>query len=300
MQPLLVCGQANSRRIRSFGPVIVTETSESDGPCKLYAFCKKSFPHISKSGLQKCFIAGSIMVNGKPVQCGHVEESRRLQLGDIIKIEIDLDAVDELIVNTTELNVLHIQKGYAILFKACGVSAAFDKELDKALKTRLWGGQRKTECQLLYHLEKGFSGICVVAENADHLLELRSLCCKNRIAESEDSIHDNDIAEISDSCRDILTDNRCDLGDDDSTLLRPHHPCRFPATSQQKPFLELTHRCIICGKIGYVGELVMLATGHSDYQVIILFFYCFNCNLHLKKFSSVFSNFLIFRLQSHF
>jgi hypothetical protein len=262
---MAVCSQAGNRRIRSFGPVTVLETSESDGPCKLYAFCKRSFPHISKSVLQKCFLAGSIIVNDKSVQPGHIEESRRLQLGDIVKIQIDLDAVDELIANTTELKVLHTQKGYAILFKACGVSAAFGKELDKALKTRLWGGERKTECQLLYHLEKGFSGICVVAETADHLIELRSLCCENRIAECED----NEIAEIIDSCGDVLNNNSCDP-DDDSTA-RSRHPCQ--STSKQKSFLELTHRCIICGKIGEVGELVLLATGHLDYQVSVLFLY---------------------------
>ena len=54
-----------------------------------------------------------------------------------------------------------------MLSKVCGVSAAFDKELDKALKARLWGGHRKKECQLLYHLEKGFSGLCIVAETPD-------------------------------------------------------------------------------------------------------------------------------------
>jgi hypothetical protein len=267
------CSQAGHRRIRSFGPVTVIATGESDCPCKLYAFCKRNFPHISKSGLQKCFMAGSVIVNDKSIQPGHIEESRRLQLGDVVKIQIDLDAVDELIINTTDLKVLHIQKGYAILFKACGLSAAFDKELDKALKTRLWGGQRKTECQLLYHLEKGFSGICVVAETANHLLELRSLCCENRIKQCEDSRPDNEITEISDSCGDILIDSRCNLCGENTALLRSHHPCRCTATSQQKPFLELTHRCIICGKIGEVGELVFLATGHLDYQVSILFFY---------------------------
>lgn len=282
MQPMLDRSQPSIRRIRSFGPATVFETTESDRPCKLYAFCKKSFPHISKSGLQKCFLAGSIIVNGKSIQCGHIEESRRLQLGDIVKIQVDLDAADELIVNTTELNVLHIQKGYAILFKACGVSAAFDKDFDKALKARLWGGQRKTECQLLYHLEKGFSGICIVAETAASLSELRSLCCVNSIAECQDSSHDDDIAQISDSCRDILDDNRCDLVGDESALHHPHRSCRNSSTSQQEPFLELTHRCIICGKIGEVGDMVLLATGHRDYKVRHFFLYCNNCNERLR------------------
>lgn len=282
MLPIAVRCPAEKRRIRNFGPVTVVETSESDGPLKLYAFCKRSFPHISKSVLQKCFMAGNIIVNGISIRRGHDEESRRLESGDSVKVQIDLDAVDELIVNTTELNVLHIQKGFAILSKACGISAAFDKDFDKALKCRLWGGMRKKECHLLYHLEKGFSGICVVAETAENLLELRSLCCDNRMAEYRDSNHDNDSTAISDSCRDIVTDSTCDLGVDGNTILHPYQTFRISASLRHEPFMQIIHRCIICGKIGEIGELVSLETGHKDYRVRLLFFYCSHCNLNLS------------------
>ena len=141
---------------------------------KLYAFCKRKFPILSKKVLVKCFLTGCMILNGKRLSNGHSDESKRIVSGDVVEILIDLDAVDARIIDNTDLNVLHIQNGYAVLMKPCGVSAAFKKDLDKALKAKLWNGQRKRECQLLYHMEKGFSGICIVAETAEHLFKLRT------------------------------------------------------------------------------------------------------------------------------
>ena len=253
---------AKGSGFRRHGPVIFSECSGEGCPTKLLAFCKKSFPYMSKNGLQKCFLAGNVFVNDIPVRCGHEDEYKILRLHDKVEIVIDLDAADALIIASTHLDVLHIQCGYAVIVKASGESAAFDKGLDKALKSKLWGGIRKRECQLLYHLEKGCSGICIVAETAEHLLELRSLCCKNGHVRGASNVHNqNNIAGAYSYQSDILHD---------------HHEVVSPApsvitetdfTADQGPFLELTYRCIICGTIGEVDELAFIETGHKDYPV---------------------------------
>lgn len=237
--------EEKSRGFRRHGPISVLDDSELDGPLKLYAFCKRSFPQISKKGLQKCFLAGSVLVNEERNRCGHEDEFRRLKLGDVIEILIDLDAADALVVESTELNILHSQDGFAVISKACGVSAAFDKELDKALKSKLWNGLRKKECQLFYHLEKGFSGICIVAETAEDLLRLRYLSCSNGSV--------------------IRVENESAVNSDHSQV--GSHLMQISQTAEHKPFLELIHRCIVCGKIGEVGEHVFLDTGHKLYPV---------------------------------
>jgi hypothetical protein len=167
-----------TRGIRRFGPVKVAYI-DTESSLKLYSFCKRSFQHLSKGVLTKCFNNANILVNNERIRPGHEDESRRLVEGDVVEIQIDLDAADALIVEKTDLQVLHIQDGYAILYKPSGLSSAFGKEMDKALKSKLWNGGRKNTCQLLYNLEKGFSGLCIVAEDSDNLLKLRGLLCVN-------------------------------------------------------------------------------------------------------------------------
>lgn len=229
-----------TRGFRRHGPISVLDDNLISGTLKLFSFCKRSFPSLSKKALQDCFLAGCIFVNQERIRCGHDDESKRLFPGDIVEIKIDLDAADAAAVEATELNVLHTQDGFAIITKVSGVSAAFDKDLDKALKSKLWGGRRKSECQLLYHLEKGFSGICVVAENAESLLQLRALSCVDRLAEFDES------SSVDMTARSITS------GD---------------IRSNQQPFLELIHRCIVCGKLGEVDEVGFLDTGHKAYPV---------------------------------
>ena len=234
-----------TRGFRRHGPISVLDDNLISGALKLFSFCKRSFPSLSKKALQDCFLAGCIFVNQERIRSGHDDESKRLFPGDMVEIKIDLDAADAAAVEATELNVLHTQDGFAIITKVSGVSAAFDKDLDKALKSKLWEGRRKSECQLLYHLEKGFSGICVVAENAESLLQLRALSCVDRLAEFDES-------------------SPCDAGSVDMTA---RSITSGGTHSNQKPFLELIHRCIVCGKLGEVDEVVFLDTGHKAYPV---------------------------------
>jgi hypothetical protein len=84
------------KRYRIFGPTTVTDVSGVEVPNKLYNFCKRAFPHLSKRALLKCFKFGSILVNGQGIRCGHDDEPKRLVLGDVIEIRIDLDAADSL------------------------------------------------------------------------------------------------------------------------------------------------------------------------------------------------------------
>lgn len=237
-----------TRGFRRHGPISVQDDNLISGVLKLFSFCKRSFPSLSKKALQDCFLAGCIFVNQERIRCGHDDESRRLFPGDIVEIKIDLDAADAAAVEATELNVLHIQDGFAIVTKVSGVSAAFDKDLDKALKSKLWGGRRKGECQLLYHLEKGFSGICVVAETAESLLQLRALSCVDRSTEFDGSYS-------------------CETESIDTTV---GSVTAGGIHKDQKPFLELIHRCIVCGKVGEVDEVVFLDTGHKAYPVSYL------------------------------
>jgi hypothetical protein len=167
-----------TRGIRRFGPIEVIAI-DAESSLKLYSFCKRSFRHLSKGVLTKCFNNASIFVNNERIRPGHEDESRKLVEGDVVEIHVDLDVEDALIVEKTDLQVLHIQDGYAVLYKPSGLSSAFDKEMDKALKSKLWNGSRKNTCQLLYNLEKGFSGLCVVAEDSYNLLKLRGLLCIN-------------------------------------------------------------------------------------------------------------------------
>ena len=255
---------AKGSGFRRHGPIIFAENSDERCPTKLLAFCKKSFPYMSKNGLQKCFLAGNVFVNDVPVRCGHEDEYKILRHHDKVEIVIDLDAADALIIAATHLDVLHIQNGCAVIAKVSGESAAFDKGLDKALKSKLWGGRRKRECQLLYHLEKGCSGICIVAETAEHLSKLRSLCCTSRHVRGASTVHSqNNLADDYPGQLDVNDSNN----ETDSAA-----PCKVAETDlmvDQEPFLELTYRCIICGIIGEVNELVFIETGHKDYPVSI-------------------------------
>ena len=245
------------------GPVIFSDSTKEGGcTTKLLAFCKKSFPYMSKNGLQKCFLAGNVFVNDIAVRCGHDDEYMILRPQDKVEIIIDLDAADALTIASTHLDVLHIQSGCAVILKASGESAAFDKGLDKALKSKLWGGRRKRECQLLYHLEKGCSGICIVAETAEHLLELRSLCCTNGHVRGASNVHNqNNVADYYPDRLDVNGNHQIAVSTVASIV------AQSDLTADQKPFLELTYRCIICGIIGEVNELALIETGHKDYPV---------------------------------
>ena len=248
------------RGVKRHGPVTVVDDSEDVGPMKLYAFCKRIFPHLSKKTLINCFLTGSIFINGERIRCGHDDESRRLVVGDVIEIQIDMDASDARIVDATELSILHIQNGFAAISKPCGLSAAFDKELDKALKVKLWDGKRKQECQQLYHLEKGFSGICIVAETAESLSKLRSLACANSVGVNVDTEEcDTHLESDWNSC--IKKKTAADVIQVDSGKQL------VTARSDMNHFLELTYRCIVCGKVGEVGETVFIESGHSLYPV---------------------------------
>lgn len=254
-----------TRGLKRHGPVTVIDDSEDVGPMKLYAFCKRSFPHLSKKVLINCFLSGSIFVNGEKIRCGHADESRRLVVADVIEIQIDMDASDARIIDATELSILHIQSGFAVISKPCGLSAAFDKELDKALKVKLWDGKRKQECHQLYHLEKGFSGICIVAETAENLSKLRLLACATsvgvdiEIEECDTPTHlesDWNLSVKNNAAADV----RSEVQEDGAAQLITAH-------SHMNSFLELTYRCIICGKVGEVGERVFIKSGHSLYPV---------------------------------
>lgn len=199
------------RGVRRFGPVTIVDV-DREHSLKLYSFCKRSFQHLSKGVLSKCFNNASIFVNSERIRPGHEDESRRLVEGDIVEVQIDLDIANALIVEKTDLQVLHIQNGYAILFKPSGLSSAFDKEMDKALKSKLWDGGRKNTCQLLYNLEKGFSGLCIVAEDSYNLLKLRGLLCANP------NVKDDTTSFTGDNC-DIHTDSdRYDILLNDSSI----------------------------------------------------------------------------------
>ena len=273
-------------RVRRHGPVTVTDDCEAEGPMKLYAFCKRKFPILSKKVLVKCFLTGCMILNGKRLSNGHSDESKRIVSGDVVEILIDLDAADARIIDNTDLNVLHIQNGYAVLLKPCGVSAAFKKDLDKALKAKLWNGQRKRECQLLYHMEKGFSGICIVAETAEHLFKLRTLACASR----SNDIQSNQIECTAEGTAEaygpkVVLDSYTVASDliesisiskskseSESEQNLPQDISQQSQQNQQNdenqtPFLKLIHRCIICGKIGEIGEVVILETGHRYYPV---------------------------------
>ena len=67
---------AKGSGFRHRGPITFVENSDEKYPTKLLAFCKKSFPNMSKNGLQKCFLAGNVFVNDVPVRCGHEDEYR--------------------------------------------------------------------------------------------------------------------------------------------------------------------------------------------------------------------------------
>ena len=263
---------AKGSGFRRHGPVIFTETSGEGCLTKLLAFCKKSFPYMSKNGLQKCFLAGSVFVNDVPVRCGHEDEYKILRHEDKVEIIVDLDAADALIIASTHLDVLHIQSGCAVIVKASGESAAFDKGLDKALKSKLWDGKRKRECQLLYHLEKGCSGICIVAETAEHLLELRSMCCKNRYVRGANTVlKQSNVASNDPSQLDISANHHEAVSSATSVIAattdETDETDEIDETADQEPFLELTYRCIICGTIGEVNEVAFIETGHKDYPV---------------------------------
>ena len=276
---------AKGSGFRHRGPITFVENSDEKYPTKLLAFCKKSFPNMSKNGLQKCFLAGNVFVNDVPVRCGHEDEYKILRHHDKIEIVIDLDAADALIIAATHLDVLHIQNGCAVIAKVSGESAAFDKGLDKALKSKLWGGRRKRECQLLYHLEKGCSGICIVAETAEHLLKLRSLCCTSRHVRGASTVHSHN--NLDDNCPGQSYVNDSNFETDSSA------PCKVAVTDlmvDEEPFLELTYRCIICGIIGEVNELAFMETGHKDYPVSITHIYYFThrCLIFLLYISLIF------------
>ena len=263
---------AKGSGFRRHGPVIFTETSGEGCLTKLLAFCKKSFPYMSKNGLQKCFLAGSVFVNDVPVRCGHEDEYKILRHQDKVEIIVDLDAADALIIASTHLDVLHIQSGCAVIVKASGESAAFDKGLDKALKSKLWDGKRKKECQLLYHLEKGCSGICIVAETAEHLLELRSMCCKNRHVRGANTVlKQSNVASNDPSQLDISVNHDVAVSSAPSVMAatadETNETDEIDGTADQEPFLELAYRCIICGTIGEVNEVAFIETGHKDYPV---------------------------------
>ena len=212
-------------------------------------------------------------MNNEVVSNGRDSESRKLSIGDVVEILINMDAADALVIEKADLTVLHIQSGLALLSKACGVSAAFDKELDKALKAKLWGGRRQKQCQLLYHLEKGFSGICIVAETPEHLHRLRTLACGTPNADNESTVIDS-YEDSYTGNKNILVDDSFATADDSAETDQEESLNKFIAECSQKeaqqecsPFLEIIHRCIICGKIGEVGETVFLETGHVNYQV---------------------------------
>ena len=259
---------AKGSGFRRHGPVIFSEATGEGCLTKLLSFCKKSFPYMSKNGLQKCFLAGSVFVNDVPVRCGHEDEYKILRHQDKVEIIVDLDAADARIIASTHLDVLHIQSGCAVIVKASGESAAFDKGLDKALKSKLWEGKRKRECQLLYHLEKGCSGICIVAETAEHLLELRSLCCKNRYVRGPNTVLDqSNIASNDPSQLEISVNHREAVSSAPNVIAATVGTDEKDETADQKQFLELTYRCIICGTIGELNEVAFIETGHKDYPV---------------------------------
>ena len=263
---------AKGSGFRRHGPVIFSDITIEGCPTKLLAFCKKSFPYMSKNGLQKCFLAGSVFVNDVPVRCGHEDEYKILRHEDKVEIIVDLDAADALIIASTHLDVLLIQSGCAVIVKASGESAAFDKGLDKALKSKLWDGKRKRECQLLYHLEKGCSGICIVAEAAEHLLELRSMCCKNRYVRGAKTVLKQiNVASIDTSQLDISINHHEAVSSATSVIAATTDEIdendEIDETADQEPFLELTYRCIICGRIGEANEVAFIETGHKDYPV---------------------------------
>jgi hypothetical protein len=247
-----------TRGIRRFGPIEVIAI-DAESSLKLYSFCKRSFHHLSKGVLTKCFNNASIFVNNEKIRPGHEDESRKLVEGDVVEIHIDLDIEDALIVEKTDLQVLHIQDGYAVLYKPSGLSSAFGKEMDKALKSKLWNGSRKHTCQLLYNLEKGFSGLCIVAEDSYDLLKLRGLLCVNPNLKGGYPGTDG-VDGVS-----IKGDPGND-GDDGISIERndsQHH-----STTHVRPFIELIHRCIISGKVGEIGDTVFIETGHKDYPYI--------------------------------
>ena len=91
------------RGVRRHGPVTV-DADEQEGPIKLYAFCKRSFPILSKKVLSKCFLASSVFVNNEAISVGRDEEARKLVVGDVVEIQINMDAADALLVEATDLN----------------------------------------------------------------------------------------------------------------------------------------------------------------------------------------------------
>ena len=150
--------------------------SEKD-TVKLFLFCRKRFPKLSRSELRTCFAKGTIFVNDVRIRCGHDDECKRLSPGDVVTINVNILSEDHNKIKSTPLNVLHQQAGMVILHKPSGIRKS---EIEKACQQRLFDSDikaddRKSDVQFLYHLEKGLGGLIVVAESTTHLLHLRQL-----------------------------------------------------------------------------------------------------------------------------
>ena len=143
---------------------------------KLFLFCRKRFPKLSRSELRTCFANGTIFVNDVRIRCGHIDECKRLSPGDLVTIDVNTTVEDQNKIKSTPLNVLHQQPGMVIIQKPSGIRKS---EIEKACQQRLF--DNATDVQFLYHLEKGLGGLIVVAESTTHLLHLRQLLADGKL-----------------------------------------------------------------------------------------------------------------------
>ena len=234
-----------------YGPAIV-KNQGSMNDCqqiKLLAFCREQFPKFSKRELKKCFVRGGcIFLNNIAIKAGHDEECRRLLIGDSVEIVIDVEAevLEEL--SASDLLILYECDNFAIVLKPSGVSCAINKNFEMMLKLKLWNGKRRNTCHLLYNLEKCLSGLILVAASSTDLLMLRSGLCGNTICNSKVLQNDQQSVDSTES----------------SNLFDP----RYHLHESETPIFSLFYHCIISGKIGEVGENVILNTNYHLYSVL--------------------------------
>jgi 23S rRNA-/tRNA-specific pseudouridylate synthase len=133
--------------------ILTTEkANDNDVNKKLFTFCRERFKTFSKREIQEFFVDGKIKINGKYARKGHDDETRRVELNDIVEIVFNKYEIETKNINKIGLEILYECNDFAIIIKDSGISCSANSDYDKAFRKLLWSGSNKETCHLLYHL----------------------------------------------------------------------------------------------------------------------------------------------------
>jgi release factor glutamine methyltransferase len=149
---------------------------------KVFNFCRKHYSALTKKQLIKCFAEKIVYINDRPVR-GSLDASRRLRLGESVKIVWDSDVAKRQKVSAITVDVAYQDSSVIVVNKPPGANAAVGREYEEAVKCASTGEfcSDKRFNFFVWRLQKSLGGLHIIAKSVESMCRTREMLCTEEL-----------------------------------------------------------------------------------------------------------------------